>query len=63
MQMGLTELIETDMFSSCYKWKVKHGDMFSCNDAGAVVCTVCSMANAVENFRQDKNNNSANLIT
>lgn len=50
----LTELIESDMFSSSNKWKVKLWDMFICNDAGAVVCTVCSMANAAENFRQDK---------
>ena len=50
----LSELIETDVLSSSIKQKVKIGDIFTCNDAGAVVCTICSRANAAGEFSTGK---------
>ena len=50
----LSELIETSVVSSSDKQRVRIGDIFTYNAAGAVVCTICLNANTKSEFSTGK---------
>ena len=52
--MWLSELIKAGVLSSSNKQKIRLGDIFTCNDDGAVVFTICSTANAAGEFSKGK---------